>query len=57
MMYLCYIKYTENVVTCVPAVGDDELDVGNSEDALSEDAEEGRDSHAHPESHVIGVDL
>lgn len=56
-MYLCYIKYTENVVTCVPAVGDDELDVGNSEDALSEDAEEGRDSHAHPESHVIGVDL
>jgi hypothetical protein len=36
MIYICYIKYGGNGVTCVLAVGDDELDMGDNGGALLE---------------------
>ena len=36
MIYICYIIYWDNVATCVLAVGDDELAVGDDDDASSE---------------------
>ena len=39
MIYICYIIYRDYVVTCVLAVGDDELAVGDDDDASSEVAE------------------
>jgi hypothetical protein len=41
MVYICYIKYRDNVVICVLAVGDDELTVGDDDDASSGAAEGG----------------
>jgi hypothetical protein len=35
MIYICYIIYRDYVITCVLAVGDDELAVGDDDDALS----------------------
>jgi hypothetical protein len=39
MIYICYIIYRDYVVTCVLAVGDDELAVGDDDDTPSEVAE------------------
>jgi hypothetical protein len=38
-IYICYIKHGGNAGTCVLAVRDNELDVGDSEVASSEVAE------------------
>jgi hypothetical protein len=35
MIYICYIIYRDYVITCVLAVGDDELAVGDDDDASS----------------------
>ena len=35
MIYICYIIYRDYVITCVLAVGDDELAVGDNDDASS----------------------
>ena len=36
MIYICYIIYRDYVITCVLAVGDDELAVGDDDNASSE---------------------
>jgi hypothetical protein len=41
MVYICYIIYSDYVMMCVLAVGDDELAVGDDDDASSEAAGEG----------------
>ena len=39
MIYICYIIYWDNVATCVLAVGDNKLTVGDDNDTSSEVAE------------------
>ena len=41
MIYICYIKYWNNVVICVLAVGDDKLGVKDDDNTSSEVAEAG----------------
>ena len=36
MIYICYIKYWNNVVICMLAVGDDKLTVGDNNNTSSE---------------------
>ncbi len=49
MIYICYIKYIMNAA-CVFAVGDNELGVGDDEDASSEAAE----GHGRRRGRVVG---
>jgi hypothetical protein len=35
MIYICYIIYRDYVITCVLTIGDDELAVGDDDDASS----------------------
>jgi hypothetical protein len=36
MIYICYIIYRDYVITCMLAVGDDKLAVGDDDDVSSE---------------------
>jgi len=55
MIYICFIKY--GGTTCVLAVGDNELGIGDDEDASSE-AAEGRGTHGRTlRDHVVGLGL
>jgi len=55
MIYICYIIYWDNVATCVLAVGDDELTVGDNDDTLSEVAEGGAHAGRLGEGHTDGL--
>ena len=57
MIYICYIKYGGNAETYMLAVGDDELNVGDDEDTLSEAAEGWRMCRRTLEDHVVGPGL
>ena len=52
MIYICYITYADNVVTFVLTVGDDELTVGDDDDASSEVAGEGHVWECPQTTHV-----
>ena len=55
MVYICYIKYRDNVVICVLAVSNNKLAVRDDDDASSEVAEAG--AHAGRRGEVTWMDL
>ena len=55
MIYICYIIYWDNVATCVLAVGDDELAVGDDDDTSSEVAEGGARAGRLGGGHMDGL--
>jgi hypothetical protein len=55
MIYICYIIYWDNVVTCMLTVGDDELTMGDDNNTSLEVAKGGAHAERLRGGHMDGL--